>query len=187
MSRHRDQLEHWLSTLSVTGGSLLDVGGSEKPVQGRLGTCTPQRTAILDTAAGADYVFDLNQFQAPQELFAFEASPYWDCIFCLEVFEYLWNPVIALQNLYHWLSPQGTLYLSLTWQYPLHAPEGLDCLRYSDAWVRQAVGRLFRTVDIIPRRMQSAELLAAQWRQEGMHPLRGGDHTPSGFLITAQK
>lgn len=189
-STYRNQLESWLKTIKVDGGSVLDVGGLEKPIQGRVEAYGATRTAILDTEGG-DYVYDLNKPSNPAELFSFEGRQTWDTIFCLEVFEYIWNPIVAMRNLWSWLPEGGKLYVTFPTNYPLHNPPGIDYMRYTENWIRKVMVEYFKfkSVDITPRVIENGqEAIGAFWSLERMHPIKHDErlyHT--GYLVESIK
>lgn len=130
-SQMRIGLEKWLKTIDVQG-SVVDIGGSQKLIKGRTKSwnATEYKTLDLDTphenSQKPDIVCDLNTC-----VWSAKDSPIFDVAFCLEVMEYVWNPVQALKTINNYLAPKGTLYISFTFIYPLHPPHGHDLLRYT--------------------------------------------------------
>ena len=187
-SIYRTQLEDYLKTLDIKADRVLDVGGLDKPIQPRVKSFEANRVAILDHEGG-DYQLDLNEFKAPQEVFAFETSLYWDTIFCLEVFEYIWNPVVAFKNLYNWLAENGTMYVTFPTNYPLHNPKGIDYMRYTGNWVEK-MARLFpfQEVEIVPRPATYKDYLQAFWSAERMHPIKDDERLfDNGYICKFRK
>lgn len=175
-SRTRKQLEVWLGTLSISG-RVLDVGGSQKPLPGRVKDWNPDEYLILDLPVPhenhrkPDMTGDI-QSRDQGRLDAYRN--YFDAIFCLEVAEYWHDPVQALANLQALLKPGGKLYLSTHWLYGYHRPEGEDCLRFT----RASIGKLsiltgFRIIDVRTRTVSVLGRLALMlfYRLEGMHGL----------------
>jgi len=74
-----------------------------------------------------------------------------DVLFCLEVFEYIYDPVTAHKNLWYLLKPGGVAYISYPTIYPLHNPPGIDYLRYSKNVIEKYLGMNFKTWEITPR------------------------------------
>ena len=92
----RQQLENWLQTIDVKG-SVIDVGGLHIPVQGRTKSWEVENYKILDIEKiykgnQPDFVADINQIIT-------EFPEKFDNAFCLEVMEYIYNPVVALKNI----------------------------------------------------------------------------------------
>ena len=141
MSHSRDQLEAWLKTIEINGGKVLDIGGSQLPVFNRLKRFIAEEYKILDLEKPhdciqkPDIIADLNIKQdwfginTPKELT--KAFGYFDTAFCLEVSEYFYNPVQAIENIASLLKHGGTLYMSFHFITPVHAPLDQDCLRYT--------------------------------------------------------
>ena len=203
-SSSRIQLEDWLKTLEVKGGKVLDVGGSQNPLTSkRLGVFEPDEYKILDLEVPheckqkPDYIFDINELD--MGVFRGNREDYFTSIFCLEVTEYLWNPLQAFKNFYDWLDVGGKLYISSHFIYPTHAPVSEDCLRFT----RQGISKLlekanFKIESITPRicRQQRFEHSTIKgtfntnifFSLEGMRPAKGYDkHFEVGHLVVAQK
>ena len=190
MSYYKTQLEEWLETIDVKAEKVLDVGGGSNPVKGRTKSWEVLDYKILDNKTEEmvqrpDYIFDINKKEEiiPEKL-------KYDIIFCLEVFEYVWNPVQAMENLYKWLKAGGILYISFPFIYPHHSPDGRDYLRYT----RWGVDKLFkeagfRTSKVRPRTEINSDPTLLQWfLKEKMHPCRDYDgHNEIGYLCKCMK
>lgn len=133
-SYHRIQTEAWLRTIDVNCERLLDVGGSQLPIKGRTKSWSVKDYRILDLKQPheckqkPDIVWDINKeanyaIYSPKEEF--------DIIFCIEVSEYWWNPVKALENINKMLKQNGILWITFPFVYGYHKPEGTDFLRYT--------------------------------------------------------
>lgn len=195
MSRTREQLEAWLKTIGIKDGSLVvDVGGSQKPVQPRLGNAgKDSEYTILDlpkpheVAVEPFLTMDLNEdWEGQPDEFDESAG----VVFCLEVMEYVWNPYQALKNIEWLLQPRGKLFLSVPFVYPVHNPKENDYLRYTDTGISKLLEKAgFEIDEIIPRNADSANtLLEAFYDTEGMKPSRSyKEHDSVGWLIEATK
>lgn len=185
MSYFRNQLENWLKTIDVETESVLDVGGSAQSVKDRVKSWKVEKYKILDNGQESgekpDYFQDLNK------PFVFEEKV--DMVFCLEVFEYIWNPVEALGNLNDCLEPGGIVYISFPTIYPLHAPQGTDYLRYTKYGIIKLLGETgFTDIEITPRVATAVGQLSSFYSQEGMHPLKGTpDIYDIGYMVKAIK
>lgn len=191
MSYTREQLERWLKTISVSAGTrILDIGGSQKPVAGRIANDIPaEGYKILDLeqpheGRKPDIVWDIN-YKLPTDK-PFEK---FDVVFCLEVMEYVWNPVQALENINRLLKQDGALFISSPLVYPVHNPKEQDYLRYTEFGMRKLLKETgFEIADIESRGMKNADLLNAVWQMEGMKPSKDYDsHDAVGHLISAVK
>lgn len=183
MSYYRDQLERWLKTIYVECDSVLDVGGGQLPIKDRVAKFDVKKYRILDNEAefkphmfgDLNYIIDIDQ-------------PY-DVLFCLEVFEYIWNPVQAMENLSSFLKPGGIAYISFPTIYPLHNPPGQDNLRYTKNGIEKILSRCNFNWEITPRvATLGREKLAQFYNMEGMHPLKGTSEIfDIGYLVKATK
>jgi len=155
MSSHtRKILEDYLHSLEIDTKFILDVGGSQLSVRKRLKRCEYNTYKILDLPnphEGGQVDYAVNLDDNHEMLFrAEEQKP--TCIFCLEVTEYLWNPLQAIKNMHSWLEPNGTLYISFPLLYPMHPPTGKDYMRYTKyGAVRLLKECGFKVEDVIRR------------------------------------
>ena len=173
-------LEEWLQEQSIVALAVADVGGLKLPVKDRVKDWQVQRYDILDLPE-----HDLN---LPWDL-----TEIYDIAFCLETFEFMYDPFQAMQNLHRFLKKDGILYASFHFLYPHHGPRpGLDCLRYT----RWGIERLLQEVGfsewrITPRRFKHLAALYAFYTKEGMFKgiLKNLSlvHTEQGYLVKAVK
>lgn len=195
MSYTREQLERWLKTIEVKG-SVLDVGGSQNPIKGRTKSWDVDIFEILDLknphkGEDPDYSCDINTTLGElRELGQFETvskKVTFDNIFMIEVSEYLWNPIVALQNIYSLMHKGGIFYSSWHFIYPQHPPIGLDYLRYTPAGVEKLLTESgFKIIDHIPRTTERSNL-EALWQSEQMRGWKGFDNNVIGSLVKAVK
>ena len=199
-SKTRIQLEEWLKTIEIVGGSILDVGGSQNPVTKRLMNTAIHfdEYKILDLEVPhqckqkPDIIQDLNI----PEIYDSKNLPNYgkgvvdkefDVVFCLEVTEYLWNPVGALKLLNEYLKVGGILYISFHFIYPVHNPVKDDYMRYTSRGVEKLLEETgFEIVEHVNRTSES-ELLQGFYSQEEMRPAKVYNHEFVGSLIKAIK
>jgi len=60
-----------------------------------------------------------------------------DVVFCIELMEYVHDPMTVCNNLNFMLKKGGILYISFPFIYPLHPPTGTDYLRYTQYGARK--------------------------------------------------
>lgn len=187
-SYYRAQLEQYLRGLTVSARRVLDVGGAQLPVKGRTRSWHAENYTILDLptphkGAPGTLSADLNEDQ--RQLTAYQ----FDLIFCLEVFEYVHDPVTAARNLAHWLAPGGTLHASFPFVYPQHEPLADDCLRYTRAGARRILELAGLEVDeIVARTALNEDALKGFYSGDGMRAAReGASHGEIGYIIRATK
>jgi SAM-dependent methyltransferase len=186
MSYYREQLEKWLKRIDVTADSVIDVGGGENPIKTRVNSWNVKEYKILDHDAQfkPDFFTDINY---PIGGAVFDKA---DVIFCLEVFEYIFNPLQAMKNLFELLKDNGIAYISFPTIYPLHNPAGIDYLRYSKNAIEKLLTEAgFATWEITPRiATDGINALRDFYTLEGMHPMK---NTPEvfdiGYLVKAYK
>lgn len=182
MSYYRNQLESWLKTITVDCNSVLDVGGGENPVKTRVKSFNAKKYKIMDNEAQfrPDLFGDIN--------FLIDSTDEFDIVFCLEVFEYVWNPVQAIENLAYFLKDNGVAYISFPTIYPVHNPYGIDYSRYTKFGVEKLLGRVFKSWEITPRVATTGiNYLRDFYSIEGMHPLKDRIVYDIGYLVKAIK
>jgi len=178
MSNYRDKLESWLKEIEVEAESVFDVGGKELPVKDRVKSWEVKEYKILDLPE-----YDIN---VRHDDYYMESN----IVFCLEVMEYIWQPKIAIQNLYDLLIDEGLLYITFPFLYPIHQPVDVDYLRYTKhGAIKLLTEAEFKILDIIPRTMKpEGQALMRQFRiAEGMHAAKGIVHNELGWIIKCQK
>jgi SAM-dependent methyltransferase len=174
----RNQLEEWLQGLDIEAAAVGDVSSDQFPVRDRVKSWQVQHYDFLNLPE-----YDLNKPWALKEIY--------DIVFCLEVFEYVFDPMQAMQNLHGILKPAGRLYASFHFVYPHHSTRFKDYLRFT----RWGVARLleaagFRTWEILPRYLKTPALILQVYADESMRgneSNRGPLHHEQGYLVTADK
>lgn len=201
-SYFRQQLESWLSNLDVNADRVLDIGGGALPVKDRVRSWNVKEYKILDNELEEmkqkpDIVEDLNS----NITFPSEMIDYFDTIFCLEVFEYIWDPYRALSNINAYLKPGGILYNSFPFVYPHHNPKGKDYLRYTRWGVEKLLKETGFEIEEIIARTQKIEIDYEQdppqpkqsdikdwYNDQKMHPIKHWPgHNEIGYIVKARK
>lgn len=186
----RKQLEDWIKTKKVSG-RVLDIGGSQLPIKGRIQAEKGTEFLVLDLEkpheekVKSDFVYDLND-----EIVASLDNRLFDYAICLEVSEYWYDPFTALRNISGWfLKKGGTLFISFHFTYPVHNPINQDYLRYTRAGAIKLLEKAgFEIVQVKGRKAEDPIQLGAFHAGEGMRPARGYDfHGDVGCLIEARK
>ncbi len=137
MSIARKQLESYLRTLNIKVDRVLDVGGVTFPIKTRVMTWDVKDYKILDIQksgrkAITDHICDLNE-EVKEDI---KES---DIIFCLETMQFIWNPVMAFQNLNKLIKLGGRLFITFQLVFP--EMKGSDYLRYTELGVRTLLGK----------------------------------------------
>lgn len=205
MSYYRRQLEEWLKTINVKAERVLDIGGASNPARSRVNSFEVQECVFFDNGAEeakVEYMpFDINLpltqltgYEAELQKDEFgqlnKTTFKFDVIFCLEVFEYVWNPVQAVKNIYDLMSNDSVAYISFPAIYPVHNPVDIDYLRYTKNVIQKYLEDTGFQKIVIKAREATAgrEALANFYRSEGMHPVRNSALPfDIGYLVKARK
>lgn len=187
-SSYRIELDKWISQLDVKADRVLDIGGSQLPAKGRTKSWDVKEYLIADIpephadSPKPDIELDLNIVDLSyQETFKY------DLIFCLEVFDYIWNPAFAFMNINQRLAVGGTAWITFPFVYPTHNPIEYDMLRYTEFAVRKYAELSGWTIEeIIPRRPET-NAIENLWRSERMRAAKGYDHNVTGWIVRFKK
>jgi len=186
MSRYREILEEYLSKLNIATEKVLDVGGASNPIKDRVNSWAVDNYAIADNGLEKgeyEFKFDLNG----------DDCEWWECdiVFCLEVMEYIYNPVKAMENLSATTKKGGTLYITFPTLYPVHNPYKFDYLRYTKEGaivLLQKAG--FDVEEIVARKIYDAKLYDKHVKAEGYRAkgaTKSGTLFDAGYIIKAKK
>ena len=136
-SKTRQQLEDWLSVIDVDTDRVIDIGGSQLSIMNRVNKWKVNEYKVLDLEVPheckqkPDIIFDLNTDGRLSYNEKKELDKQFDMAFCLEVTEYLYDPMKAVKNIASMLKTGGTLFISFHFIYPVHNPPKEDCMRYT--------------------------------------------------------
>lgn len=187
-SSYRMELDRWLSQLDVKANRVLDIGGSQLPVKGRTKSWDARKSyAIADLpephtgAPKPDIELDLN-YQTPIFL-----EPAFDLIFCLEVFDYVWSPLQAMQNIASFMADGATAWVTFPAFYPHHQPIEDDALRYMEGGIRKLAEAAGLTIVQMIKRRPETNLLDQFYRAERMRAAKHYDHAITGWIVEFTK
>ena len=191
-SYYRQQLEDWLRTIDVKVDRVIDIGGGANSVRGRTRSWEVKDYQVLDNELEPqkqkpDILCDLNENVGGRQLSVNQLDDLrinkFNMAFCLEVMEYIYNPLMALQNINWFLKKGGILYISFPFIYPHHNPEKHDYLRYTGWGVEKLLEKTgFKIEEITSRIETEPYVLQGCWRKEKMHPAKDYDnHSEIGY------
>ena len=193
-SSSRQQLEDWLKTIEVKCDSVLDVGGSAGSIKGRLKSFDCKNYKIMDNNnekelhkkwIEPDFEWDINE-----KLWKIDIDKFgtYDVIFMIEVFEYLYDPLMVFRNIHKLLNTGGKLYFSCHFIYPIHCRIEDDNLRITRAGIIDLLARIgFKEWKITPRLAENPNELYMFFSHERMRSAKGYDHREVGYCVEATK
>jgi len=181
MSHYRNQLEEYLKTLDIKADRVLDVGGASNPVKSRVSSWNVKEYKIVDNGledGDYDYEIELNG-----HIYNLPIKQRCNIVFCLEVMEYIYNPLNSLLNINNFITKGGTLYITFPTLYPVHNPYNNDYLRYTKFGAIKLLEEAgFKIEEIVPRTMKAPNIYNTSCIAEG-YKVRGA--TSSGTLFDA--
>ncbi len=187
-SFYRQELENYLKTLSVHAKRVLDIGGSAFPVRGRVKEFDVEKYEILDNCSEKGFE-NKGDWKDPDHIYDFnmEISDIgkFDVIFCLEVFEYVYDPITALENIKKCLSKDGKAIITFPFVYPVHQPVDLDSIRYTENGIMRIMRRVGLKIDkITARNTPHGQLLMDFYMADKMHPAKHyPHHSVLGWIV----
>lgn len=186
-SSYRMELDKWLSGLDVKADRVIDIGGSQLPVKGRTRSWDVKDYVIADLPdPHADspkpmITIDLN---ATDPLYDVKLA---DLVFCLEVFDYVYDPMNAFKVIADLLKPSGSAWVSFPSVYPLHQPVEDDALRFMPAGIIKLAQAAKLTIEQMIKRRPETNLWEQFYRVERMRAAKHEDHNFTGFIVELRK
>lgn len=184
-SSYRNSLNEWLNQLEVKAHSVLDIGGAQEQLPPRVKSWDVKNYVISDLeephkdSPKPDIVMDIN--------LPYIGTEHFDMIFCLEVFDYVYDPMTAMKNIYKLLWADGTAWVSFPSIYPLHQPVEDDALRYMPAGIVKLAEAVGFTVEQMIKRRPETDLWDQFYRAERMRAAKHEDHAFTGFIVELKK
>lgn len=176
MSYYRQQLEQWLSQLDVKADTVLDIGGEQGHVKSRVKSWDVKNYEVLDLPE-----FDLEETN-------WGGYKSGDVIFCLEVFEYLIDPLTAIRNLERCMGSGAKAYVTFAFVYPHHNELERDSLRYTESGIKRLAESAGLKIENIWYRTDKSGLLDAFYNSDGMRKSKQyNHHDVTGFIVEFQK
>ena len=181
-SSYRNSLNNWLANLDVKASRVLDIGGSQLSLPKRVKSWDVGEYLIADLpephedSPKPDIEMDLNKHVSLGDRYKA------DLIFCLEVFDYIYDPMMAMQNISNRLFEGGTAWVSFPFAYPTHNPIEDDMLRYTEFAIYKLAESVGLRVEEIIKRRPETDLLNQFYRAERMRAAKHYDHNVTGFI-----
>lgn len=178
MSYYRQQLENWLATQDIKADRVYDVGGAQGAVQHRVKSWDVKDYEILDLPKW-NLELQTNQWKNCKDA---------DIIFCLEVFEYLINPLQALVNISALMHSNSRAYITFAFVYPHHNELAQDSLRYTQTGIIRLAEKVHLKISDIWFRSDKSGYLKQFYSADGMHPAKEyPNHDVTGFIVEFTK
>lgn len=187
-SSYRLSLNNWLANLDVKADRVLDIGGSQLTMPKRVKSWDVGEYQIADLpephedSPKPDIELDMNM----TPMMADDFGEY-DLIFCLEVFDYVFNPVDAFRRINSLLKDGATAWVTFPSIYPLHQPVEDDALRYMPGGIKKLAAAVGLTIEeMIPRRFET-DAWDRTIRAERLRAAKHEDHNFSGWIVRFTK
>lgn len=194
-SSYRMELDKWLAQLDVKADRVLDIGGAQVKMPGRVKSWDVKEYLIADLpnphedSPKPDVELDLNveYFNDDYPHVEPPTVEQFDQIFCLEVFDYVWSPKDAMHTISNLLEDGGTAWITFPSVYPLHQPIEDDALRYMPGGIKKLAASAGLAVEeTIPRRPET-DLWQRFFTAERMRAAKHVDHSVTGYICKFKK
>lgn len=211
-SSYRISLENWLGELDVRANRVLDIGGSQLPVKGRTKSWEVDSYTIADLPdphkdspspdvaidmnigtklSGPTTLLDLSTFKETKEEYIKVGDEIWlsgfSIVFCLEVFDYIWNPLTAMQNIYNLLCDGGKAYVTFPFMYPQHQPIEDDALRYAPGGIQKLADAVGLKIASMTPRYTETDAIEHFIRAERLRAAKHINHNVLGWIVEFTK
>lgn len=193
-SWYKQQLKDWVAELDVKAEKVLDIGGVQDKIKGRTKSWEVDEYLVSDlevphVGTDPDIIFDINYSLSPPNPVGNRYNHYFDLIFCLEVLDYVFDPVTAFRNISLLLKDGGIAWISCGLIYPRHNPIEEDTLRLTDYGIRRlAAAADLELKEVVIRRPKPGNThLLEFYAEDGMRAARGLDHNITGWICKLQR
>lgn len=182
-SVYKQQLKDWVAQLDVKAEKVIDIGGSQDPIKGRTRSWEVKHYLIADLAdphinnQSADILLNLDS----DDVNILNIGKC-DMLFCLEVFDYIRDPMKAFDNLSCLLRSGGSAWVTFPAFYPLHNPVEDEGLRYTEPALRYYGDKFHMPMNTIIYRKARSNKLLQYIAEDGFRAAPNYDHSIIGFI-----
>jgi len=187
-SVYKQQLKDWVATLDVKAEKVIDIGGSQDPIKGRTRSWEVDKYLIADLPdphiknQSADIILNIDRKDAPTH-----QIDKCDMLFCLEVFDYIRDPMSAFANISDLLHPDGTVYITFPLIYPIHNPIEDEGLRFTEPAIRYYGDKFAMPVQEIVYRKPNSHKLLEYYAEDGFRAAPNYNHNVIGYIVRFKK
>jgi SAM-dependent methyltransferase len=186
-SEYKLQMIEWLDKKMIPGGSVLSIGcQNDDRKYFKSFEAHEFKTLDFNPANNPDIVHDMNTDLFPGE-FENEWIGRFDFVLALDLFEYIYDPVMAHKNLNLLLKPGGVLFVTYPFVYPQHEPAGTDYLRYAPDGVRKLLTNAGFEIMEVECKKNDNGTLQNYYHADRLKCRAGADHDITGVMIIAKK
>jgi len=195
MSATKQQLKDFLAKVDLTAQRVLSIGAQHDDRK-YFKSVTVEDWQTLDSNEEfkPDILHDMNKVILNDDgdnALDMDLMESFDAVLAFELWEYIYDPMAAHDNIYNLLRPGGVYMGSYPFIYPHHNPMHTDFLRYTDWGIKKiltAVG--FREIEITPRVASAGRADLINFvRAEGMRLSKElpSYEWPVGYIVKAKK
>ncbi len=190
MSSYKNQIFKYFEGKTLIGSKILSIGSQDDDRRYFKDTQYDD-WSTLDSSPKykPTFVLDMNESIINQDgeiLIDTSFADAFDIVLCLNIFEYIWNPVAAHDNLSFFLKAGGTLYVNYPFIYPQHEPAGTDFLRYTPEGARKLLSEAGFIIQD-EQALYGNQGLLKFYQNDGMKARANADHLIIGMIFKVTK
>jgi len=188
MSKFKDQLIANLKHYDIDTDRVLSIGAQEEDKR-YFKSFRCQEFLTLDASQDfrPDIRWDMNRSMTQDDVSVIDRfGEYFDLVLALNLWEYIYDPVVAHENIFNLLKPGGTLITNYPFVYPLHKPERMDYLRYTPEGAERLLMKAGFNV-VTHDYIYGNDKLVGFYLNDGLKARAGFDHLVIGSIIKAKK
>ena len=195
MSNYKSQLINYLKSMdSISADEVLSIGNQEDDLRYfKSANFKELKKLDINREFCPDILFDLNKpvqddagmIGIPEEYFV-----YFNLVLAFNLFEYIYDPLTAIKNIYQMMAYGGELLVNFPFVYPIHNQVSMDYLRYTPVGaVKLLKAAGFSRITIDQYFYGINDNLKDFYVDDGMKMAKDGDinHNLIGFVIRAIK
>jgi len=195
MSATKQQLKDFLSKVDLKAERVLSIGAQHDDRK-YFKSVTVEDWQTLDSNEEfkPNILYDMNEpmLDADGTKVDMDLLENFDAVLAFELWEYIYDPMVAHANIYDLLRPGGVYMGSYCFIYPHHNPMHTDFLRYTDWGIKKILTAIgFREIEITPRVASAGRADLINFvRAEGMRlskELAPSYEWPVGYIVKAKK
>lgn len=194
MSYYKEQLKNYLGNMGLQGDSVLSIGAQhdDRKYFAEL-NYKEWKTLDVNEDFKPDYLWNMNReiMDGEGDTAFHDVHEHFDIVLAFELWEYIYDPVVAHKNIFALLKPGGTYMGSYPFIYPHHNPVGQDYLRYTDWAIKKLMTVAgFREIKITPRVATKGKLELQEFvLAEGMRLSKEltNYEWPIGYIVEGKK
>jgi hypothetical protein len=190
MSRYKELLIAHLKTVDLQGERILSIGSQEDDRRYFRSTQYEEWVTLdSDQRFKPGIAMDMNKpimADDGEVMLDISYCESFDIVLALNLWEYIWNPIVGHENIGYLLKSKGLLVTNYPFIYPMHNPVGMDFMRFTPDGARKLLSLAgFQIIEETP--ILGNRTLVQFYQEDGMKMRANEEHRTIGTIIQALK